>query len=297
MGKGYLQIGPVTESRINAATRYFEEALAISKKNQIDTLMVRSLWQLVSPYSIQGDLNKALNYANEAFQICSSLHDEKLLYEAYIFIASICDAKKDRFAAMRNYLYARQIAEKLKDPLLLRQTYSSLSGFYGGLKEYDKAIEFKLKQIAIRSPIWSSDAIKDDIHAYFDIGSLCDQKKNLDLAHNYYQLGKKLADSVNYETGQFLFFINIIFSFLENDQPRKAQEFYQANSKKIKEAVPPAIFSHLYDLLNLSLQIKLNNADSARKIVPRFESTNEIMNEIAKKKRAHDTGGILSKIQ
>ena len=53
----------------------------------------------------------------------------------------------EKLLAFRNYLKALEVAEQAKKDELIKDASQSLTGFYAGIHEYDKAIDYELKVI------------------------------------------------------------------------------------------------------------------------------------------------------
>ena len=136
--------------------KYNNERLKLAKKAELlcrnlknNYLIWRTCINLCSVYLSAYSTDQALDYAYQSHTIAEELHDDSLKIISSISIGACIEKKNHLIEAFRNYLQALGIADRLQNPGLLNRCYKVLSKFYNQNKNFDKAIEYKLKQMEI----------------------------------------------------------------------------------------------------------------------------------------------------
>ena len=101
---------------------------------------------LTGVYLARYNLNNAMLSSNEALAIANTLKNDTLIAESYLFIGKCHEYKNQKLDAFRNFLIAKNMAEKIGLPRLIIKCYSQLSRFYNFNKLFDDAIEYKLRE-------------------------------------------------------------------------------------------------------------------------------------------------------
>jgi len=151
--------------------RYAEEAVKLSKTVSNTGLGWRSLRNLAKVNIETYNYDKALATSYQALSLADALQNEELKAESYLLIGQSLEGNNQKIEAFRNYLNTSSLAEKLQKQALIKKSYSLLSGFYNRNKMYDKAIEYKLKQVdeIIKShPVDSTELM----WAYYDLQAI-----------------------------------------------------------------------------------------------------------------------------
>lgn len=129
--------------------RFAHEAVKLSKSANNPKLEWRALNNLVQVNLAAYKYDKALATSYQALALADAMKSEELKAESYLLIGQSLEGNNQKIEAFRNYLSTSSIAEKLKNPSLIKKSYSLLSGFYNNSKIYTKAIEYKLKQVEV----------------------------------------------------------------------------------------------------------------------------------------------------
>ncbi|MCX6268891.1 MAG: adenylate/guanylate cyclase domain-containing protein [Bacteroidetes bacterium] len=125
---------------------YAGKALQNSRITNNMALRWRTCRNLVQVYLSRYDFNNAISYSNECLVIANTLNNSSMIAESYLCIGSSNECKNQKIDAFRNYLVARDMAERIGDPVLLIKCYSRFAGFYNDNNLFDDAIECKRKE-------------------------------------------------------------------------------------------------------------------------------------------------------
>jgi hypothetical protein len=129
------------------ALQYALEAVKLSKQSNNHLQEWQSYRNLVTVYLAGYKYDKAMDASYQALALADALANESLKAESYLLIGQSLESNNQKIESFRNYLNAVSLAEKSKDPALLKKCYSLLSGFYNHNKLFDKAIVYKLRQM------------------------------------------------------------------------------------------------------------------------------------------------------
>jgi tetratricopeptide (TPR) repeat protein len=149
-GNRYLNNMTSLADHQRLALESFLDAEKIAQDNGLDEELAYSYIGLAKVYRIKGESEKSLNYNNLALSIASASNSDSLKVEAYSSMGRTYQAKNEKLLAFRNYLEALNIAELSRNEPLMKIAYSrDMSGFYDDLEEYDKALDYEMKVLAI----------------------------------------------------------------------------------------------------------------------------------------------------
>ncbi len=109
----------------------------------------RTSRNLAQVYLSKYDYTNALIISKEALQLAMALKDRNLIAESYLIIGKSYADKNQKIEAFKNFLVAREMAENIGDPTLLKKCYSQLSRFYNDNKLFEDAVEYKNKEVKI----------------------------------------------------------------------------------------------------------------------------------------------------
>jgi tetratricopeptide (TPR) repeat protein len=126
---------------------YALEAVKLSRLQNKPALVWRSYSNLVKVYLAAYRYNEALGSSYQALAQADAMEDEPLRAESYLLIGQSLEGNNQKIEAFRNYLNAVSLAEKTREPALLKKCYSQLSAFYNYNKMFEKASVYKLRQI------------------------------------------------------------------------------------------------------------------------------------------------------
>ncbi len=142
----YIECNDIS-TYLQKSMRFAHESVALSKIVNNPGLDWRTLSNMVKVNIVAYKFDKALATSYQALAVADALQDDELKAESYLLIGQSLEGNNQKIEAFRNYLNTASRAEKLQNSSLIKKSYSLLSGFYNSNKIYDKAIDYKLKQV------------------------------------------------------------------------------------------------------------------------------------------------------
>ncbi len=236
MVKAYLANGircTYLQGTMNFTTRaidYFNRALEIAQFNGMDEQRAAVLLRLAAVTLAIPDPDKSMGYVSRASSILEGVNNDSLRVEVQNTLGDIYLAKNDKTLALSHYLNGLHEAENMKrsNPSLLRTSYGNLCGFYAGIEDYDRAIDYATKAME------QLEYVKDRSSPYQraidlnNIGKLYAAKKNGDIALSYYKRSLALADSMKFSTLKIPAYSSMLEQYLRSDQPQQALAFFNS---------------------------------------------------------------------
>ncbi len=212
--------GQFNEKRIELANKA-EQLNRIIKDKKLNWEVY---YYLSDIYQSAYKYDKALEYSYKAFSVSEYYKDEPLKARSYLSIGASLEKKNQLIEAFRNYLQALNIAERQKDSSLLLSAYHVMSKFYLNNKEYDKSLDYKLKQLTLlRSKIKVDSLAIMWIH--FELEEI-----NFSLQNKVNELNIKLLLDFSKKNGErrlWDYTMSLYRSYLiNNDQFSKLNECY-----------------------------------------------------------------------
>lgn len=134
---------------LEKSKHYASEAIRLSKQLNNPKLEWLSRSNQVKVLLAAYEYEQAMASSYQALALSDAMNDIELKTRSYLLIGKSLEGNNQKIEAFRNYLNASSLAEKLKNKELLKSCFSSLSGFYNNNKFYDKAVEYKIKQIEL----------------------------------------------------------------------------------------------------------------------------------------------------
>lgn len=264
---------------------YYNKALTIARQNRRDDDVGAALLKLSAINLTIPDKDKALDYANQASSIISTLKkNDSLVAESHNAHGNVYLLRNDKTMALRHYLSALRIAESINNHALTRTSYLYLSTFYSDIEEYDKAIDYymlaykKLDQMNDRNIPYQRAMDMNNI------GKLYSEKSSYDIAISYYERSLTMADSLKFSTMRVPGYLSLLNQYLRMDQPMKALQYFNSPSgKELKTFLEKFGLSGAIDQAYAVIYLGLKNMDSAKyyftRATPYFENNR---NETAK---------------
>lgn len=259
------------------AIEFYNQALELARKNDLDEERARALLKLSSIYRQTADFDKAFNFASQASSIISILDDDSLKVAASISTGNVYQGRKDRLLALRNYLNALTLAEEMKkkNPALLRNCYYTLSSFYADIREYDKAIDYAQKATDQLPLIEKKQGVNyNRVVDLYSMGNLYLAKKDFDMSQYFYEASVKLADSIKYEPLKMPGYNGLLNQYIREKQPEKALAYFNTNPI-LKKYITNFGMGHVIDEAYGVIYSELNRFDSAKyyfeKAKPQYE--------------------------
>ena len=247
------------------AMEYYDKAKKIAAENklysyEISVLLKQAQLQLLIP-----DKDKAAAYVDKAVSISSNIKDDSVQVQIKLSSGNIHIAKNEKIEALRSYLSALRLAEKIKNILLQRNSYLKLSDFYSSIEDYDKAIDYftlaikKLDESKVANKIYQKVV---DINS---VGGLYAQKKDYGLALSHYEEALKLADSLNYEPIKINIYLSLLNVYIDMKEPHKSMEFIESEAgTKVKKFFANFGMTPMIDQAYAIIFSEMGQLDSAR---------------------------------
>lgn len=160
--------------------KYAQEAVKLSKQSNKPENEWRAYRNLVKVYLAAYDYNQALGSSYQALAVADAIENIALKVESYLLIGQSLEGNNQKIEAFRNYLNATSLAEKTRNKQLLKKCYSQLSGFYNYNKIYDKAIDYKLRQVDLIIKSRTIDSV-EYMWAQYDLQAISLNSNNNEL--------------------------------------------------------------------------------------------------------------------
>lgn len=126
------------------ALPYFFSSIEKSELIKDTDEKILSLYYIGEAYQQGGNLDLALNYIRQSFEICTQKKQLEGIAFGYEHFASFYVNKGDYNQAFQNYQLAYEKYQELKDPLNSSLVLSKISSLYGKIHQVDKAISYAL---------------------------------------------------------------------------------------------------------------------------------------------------------
>ncbi|MBC7875426.1 MAG: hypothetical protein H7Y01_15605 [Ferruginibacter sp.] len=273
---------------------YFNKALDIARKEKIEKEIGGIQLSLALAHLAIPDKDKALNYANQAFSLISTLTSDSLTVEAHNTYGAVYLSRNDKTLSLRNYLTALRIAEDMEGEsragkkakaILLRNCYLYLSRFYKAIEDYDKAIDYYTKAYKKLDDIQEKQVPYQRVIDINSMGNLFADKKSYDIAIGYFERSVRMADSLRFSTLKIPGYVSLLNQYLLLDQPQKAFDYMEsARGLALKTHLAKFGLSAIIDQVYAVIYAELEKYDSARiyfnKAIPYFEKSTSEHNKI-----------------
>jgi tetratricopeptide (TPR) repeat protein len=267
------------KENLDKAIEFYNRALELAKQNNLDKEIALSYIYLSAIYRTVPDADKAAAYMSEANSYLSMSDDDSLQVIGKLEEGNVSGLKREKKSSLQKYLGALRLAEELKNPELERQCYNALIGFYDGIEDYDKAIDYAVKAMDASALVNKDNKAYQRVANYIGIGNLYSLKKSYDVANYYFQQAIRMADSLRYEPLKIPAYLGILNNYLNSGQPSEALQYLNA-SKEVKDFASKFGLSGQIDYGYAYIYTDLGKYDSAKyyyeKASPFFEhSSNE----------------------
>ncbi|HZE84204.1 MAG TPA: tetratricopeptide repeat protein [Puia sp.] len=210
------------EGSIQSALESYQNAEKVARENGLDDELAYSYTGLSRVYRAKGEYDKALNYNHLSLSIASSVNNDSLKVAIYRSMGNTYIFRNEKLLAFRSCLEALNIAELSKKEDLLKLAYRSLSDFYTGIEDYDKAIDYTMKVMAINRKINDRYDLLEDFNK---AGALFTRKKKIALALSMYEHAITLADSLRFPTYKINSYLGIANMYFINDDDVKGMQY------------------------------------------------------------------------
>ena len=252
------------------AMEYYEKAKKMAAENKLYSYEVSVLLKQAQLQLLIPDKEKASAYVDKAVSVSSNIKDDSVQVQIKLSSGDIHIAKNEKIEALRSYLSALRLAEKIKNVMLQRNSYLKLSGFYSSIEDYDKAIDYftlaikKLDESKVANKIYQKVV---DINS---VGGLYAQKKDYGLALAHFEEALKLADSLNYEPVKINIYLSLLNVYIDMKEPHKSMEFIEsAAGTKVKKFFANFGMTPMMDQAYAIIFSEMGQLDSAGKYFDR----------------------------
>ncbi len=272
-GERYSMLAGRKEN-LDKAFNYYKQALDLARQNGLDEQMVAAYLYMSELSRMIPEIEKALNYCNQAYSYVGSIKNDSLSARVYLELGSVYLGKNEKLLALRNYMASVRIAEDLKNKALLRLGYESLSVFYTGIEAYDKAIDYQTKVLGLQFNRYGQAALVK-VQDLNRLGDIYAYKKSYDMAMRNYEKALVIADSAGFSPLKALVYQSIVNNYLRSDQPQKALTFFNGHPE-LKTFFEALNYGYFIDQSYAFIYSQLGRFDSARyyysKVAPIFEN-------------------------
>ncbi len=129
------------------AVNYARQAEELVLKVDMPELVWNTYINFAKVWNSEFSFDNALGFAYKSLAAAESANIRRMKILSLIQIGNILQNSSQTIESLRYFLNALTIAEASKDPDLLTECYETLSLFYEMNKGYDKAINYKMKEI------------------------------------------------------------------------------------------------------------------------------------------------------
>ncbi|HSU27448.1 MAG TPA: tetratricopeptide repeat protein [Chitinophagaceae bacterium] len=263
------------KEKVNKAIAYYQQALQVARDNKLDKDIARSYLALSAIYRSIPDAEKAFNYCNQAFSYISMLDNDSLKVQGYLEYGAVYNVKREKLLALRNYLAGLKVAEEMKNIRLMRDCYGSLTNFYSSVGDYDKAIDYQVKALALLDKLKDGQVKYNKVVFQNAVGNLYAQKKNYDMANSWFERAIRTADSIHYEPLKMPAYMGILNNYLSSNRPAEALDYFNKNTE-VKQFITNLGMGSSIDMAYGYIYTELGSYDSAayyyNKSAPFFEN-------------------------
>ena len=147
------------------AIQHYEQSLALLAKANDRNYMSTVYRNMADVYRIQSNLPKAIDYITKSMKLAEETGDQKKAADGYVSIATVYYEIPGQDSIMLQYLEkARKIYEVLKDEAGLSFVYGNLSAVYLDRDEFDKALIFSEKTMALQQKSGNLHGLATSLH-------------------------------------------------------------------------------------------------------------------------------------
>jgi tetratricopeptide (TPR) repeat protein len=228
---------------IQKALDSYAQAEKIAKENGLDAELATVYCAYSRAYQAKEENDKASAYSALAVNIAGNLDNDTIKVMAYASAGDANMVRNDKLPAFRNYLEALNTAVLSKDESLLVTAYANMRDFYFGIEEYDKAIDYSLKCMALDRKHNNRYKILSD---YNRTGDLFTAKKQYPLALKMYENSMALADSLHFDLYKINSYLSIFNMYFNNNEYLKGMEYLNTH-KELSDFLEQASVKFFFD--------------------------------------------------
>jgi len=221
VGQRYMN-NPGLSDNLDRAIGNFERVAALAKSNNLELFQVQAYSQLATAWDFKGNRQKALDYSNQAMSVAGNSTNDTVKTKGYLAMGDYYLTSSEKLLAFRHYLEALQVAEKSDKDDLLNDVYEHLSRFYSSIREYAKAIDYRMLMYEQDRKAWRPlDISRDE----YNMGDLFARSNHEDLALKMYEKAIAFADSLHYDLLKVDPYFRIFNMYLNSHQYVKGYNY------------------------------------------------------------------------
>ncbi len=153
------------QSNYPKAIQHYEQSLALLAKVNDRNFMATVYRNMADVYRVQSNLPKAIDYITKSMKLAEETGDQKKAADGYVSIATVYYEIPGQDSIMLQYLEkARKIYEGLKDEAGLSFVYGNLSAVYLDRDEFDKALIYSEKTMALQQKSGNMHGLATSLH-------------------------------------------------------------------------------------------------------------------------------------
>jgi tetratricopeptide (TPR) repeat protein len=214
---------------LDQAAKNFTLAEGVAKENGLEDILVDVYSRMSDVWHTRGNDVKALSFCTEALAIASGIDNDSAKARAYGATGDVYMSMNQMLLALRNYLSELDVAEKSGDDVLLRNAYVDLSGFYRGIKENERAIDYRMKVYALDRKMWDNNMISD----LNSLGDLYLAKDQPLLAEKMYEHSTLMADTLHFSLLRVNAYHRMFLLYLQTRQYQRGIQYLFAHRQML----------------------------------------------------------------
>lgn len=156
--KGYNNLGAIYQhykKDYDSAFKYYDKTRELSKSLDEIRDWTIALNNLSGLFQVSGDLDKALSYSKQAYDVRIKQNNKEGMISSLITLSGI-EQMRERYVAAESYLSkALEISQEIGSDQLTLQSYLHLSEHYELKGDYKNALSFARNQIAWKDSVFN----------------------------------------------------------------------------------------------------------------------------------------------
>ena len=264
----------------------------LQKHRKKDTIRVNLLNETASEFR-KTDLDKSLQYAQEAQELAENLSYKKGFAESFRIIGICHYYKKDYPKALEYYQMSLEIEQELNNKSKISVCYRNIAIVYHSQGDYPKALEYYQKSLKMNLELDNKKGVSSK---YNSLGEIYKLQGNYPKALEYYQKSLKIDQELENKSGISSAYNNIGIVYYAQQNYPKALEYYQKSLRIEQELKSKRGISSAYNNIGIVYYSQRNYP----KALEYYKKSLKIDEEIGGKKGiaiSCDNIGLIYKVQ
>ena len=179
------------------------------------------------------DPAKALNYAQEAYNISEEIDYEKGILNSMVQMAEVYWILNDFKTAMKFGVKSKELAEESDIPEKLALSLRIIGLIYFDLGDYDKSSKYFFECLKLHEKINDREGIGKSLNS---IGNLYYEQRNYDKALEYYFRAFNISKEINDHVGLSRGLNNVALIYMHREEYDKARQYIEESIVINKES-------------------------------------------------------------